>query len=198
MTRPPRWRADVPGLLLASIGAVQIALVALALARVLDPGWPVFDAVGSLAGLGMAGAAAIVRARYAGSRTPAGARSLVAVASGLVSAAVWLTLAGHTFFTSDYGRIVLLAATDTVYVLWMVWAAIAFRRSWIPGLRGATLLLVIRTGVELASLPLLFASSSGPGTGMAPVLISALAVWFGWMVLAAWEIRLGTVAPPRP
>lgn len=198
MTAHHRSLTSALARLLVLIGVVQITLVALALARVLDPGWLVFDAVGSLAGLGMAGIAALVGARHAAARSLGGVLTLVAVVSGLVSASVWLSLAGGTFSTDDYPRLLLLAATDTIYVLWIIWAAIAFRHSWIPGLRGAMLLLIIRTVVELASLPLLFAPAAGPGTGMAPVLFSALAVCFGWMVLAAWEVRLGAMAPTQP
>jgi hypothetical protein len=196
MTGLRRRRVDGAALLLAAIGGTQLALLILALARVLDPGWLVFDTIGTLSGLGMAGIAGLVRARQTGAHPATGALSLLAAVAGLVSAGVWASLLGGGFYTDDHLRILLHAGADVLFALWTVVAAIALRSSRIPGLRAATALLVIWAAAEVRSLPLFFTPAAGAGAvGMTAALLAALAVCFGWIVLAIWEIWLGVRLP---
>ncbi len=185
-------RPGTAAFLLAAIGAAQLALLMLALVRVLDPGWPVFDTIGTVSGLGMAGIAGSVSARQTGSHPATDALTRLAAGAGLVSAGVWSSLLGGGFFTNDYLRILLLAGADVLFALWTVVAAIAFRDARIPGLPAAAALLVIWVALQVVSLPLLFTPVAGAGTvGLTAAFTAALAVCFGWVVLAVWEIWLG-------
>src|SRR5947208_12433406 len=97
----------------AVLGTGELVLLALALSHVIDPGWPAFETIGTIAGLGTSVGVAIV-ARSTRSRFPGvlDALSVAAFLAGLVGTGAWLTLFGAPFFTVDFVRAALLVAAD--------------------------------------------------------------------------------------
>jgi hypothetical protein len=186
-------RVTTMGASVVILGLAQPALVALALARVLDPGSTTFEIIGVLAGLGMA-AGALACALYVPSHhrafTTTGALGVVA---GLATAGVWLSWLGTDINTGDLARVGVLLGSDVLFTVWLVAAALLMDRSWaLAGFYELTLLMSVRAVAEIWLLALLFTASGGPGSQNLPMLFVAFAVLLGWLVLAVWEIAFGT------
>ena len=175
------------------LGLAQPALIALALARVVDPGATTFEIVGVLVGLGMA-AGALACALYVPSRrrafTTIGA---VGVVAGLATAGVWLSWFGSDINTGDLTRVGILLGADVLFTVWLVAAALLMDRDWaLAGFYELAFVMSVRAVAEIWLLALLFTASGGPGNQNAPMLFVAVAVLIGWLVLAVWEIAFGT------
>jgi hypothetical protein len=105
---------------LGLIAVAQLALVAAAALRLIDPGWEAAGIVGMLAGVGMVLTVLTVMLPIPADgpiRTLAG---LAGLAAGVVVIATWATLLGRAFLTSDSVRIGLVVAADSVFALSLI------------------------------------------------------------------------------
>jgi len=202
--KTPTWLATT----VVVLGLAQLALVALALARVLDPRPTTFEIIGILVGLGMA-ASTLACARYLPSRHRGfKAIGTLGVVAGLAMAAVWLSWLGTDINTGDVGRVATLLASDVLFTVWLVAASLLLHRvSSVTGLSGMAVFMSVRAIAEIWLLTQLFTADGGPGDQIVPMLFVALVVLLGWLVLAVWEIAFGTrllrrgfrtEQPPRP
>ncbi len=178
---------------LLALGIAQPALLVLAFSRVVDPGWVTFETLGTIVGIGMAVAAAIVGS-IGSPRVPALFRVLtvIAIVAGLVHAAAWFTLLGRTFYTDDVLRAGLLVASDVLFAAWIVTAAIIVMPPRAPNLWPVGLFLALRAAVEVwlfAPLTIGGGGPAGPSSG-ALVLVVAGTLFFGYVLLATWELTL--------
>ena len=124
-------------------------LIVDAFSRFIDPGWPAFDAIGTLAGLGMAaGCAAVATTGEPRDRTTFRVLRVVAVVGGIVFAGVWLSLLGGLFRLDDLPRIGALIASDLVVAGWFLFAALTLRRPRAQGFLRVGVLLSIRAIIE--------------------------------------------------
>ena len=187
--------AVVLSLVLAAVGAAQPIGLFLAFSRIVDPGWPAFDAIGTVAGLGMALVAATVTT-FSPSRRPRLVTLFGAVATvaGLVSMGVWLSLWGRTFYTNDVPRVAALAATDVAFTVWILAGArYADRGLAASGMARVAWVMTVRVVVELALVrPVVFPAPTNPGASanVLPVLAGGM-VLLGYLVLGLWEIAVG-------
>src|SRR5690242_6611237 len=187
-----RSRPTVLAATVAGLGLAQLVLGALALSRVLDPGPTPFEIIGILVGLGMAGGA-LACALYLPSRHRAfKVTGALGVVAGLATAAVWLTWLGTDINTGDVARVASLLASDLLFTVWLVAAALLMDRAWsVAGLIGMAVFMTIRAMAEIWLLAQLFTATGGPGDKIAPMLFVAVVVLLGWLVLALWEVAFG-------
>ena len=183
------------GSTLAALGIAQLTLICLAFGRVLNPSWPVIDATGTVAGLGMAAACGSVAMSH-NPRHLAVFRlfSMCGIAAGLVYAWLWLSLQGGTFWTNDLPRTWALVGVDVVIAVWVAAAAFLLSRPRPPALAVLARFLAIRALGEFAVLNLWTTRPPGAPTGASDSiqgLYIAGLVLSGIVVLAIWEVALG-------
>lgn len=173
-----------------------MVLLAAAFGRVLDPGWPAFGAGGTVNGLAMAGIAAVSLRGFRvgrGSRVLSGTAA-AAVAAGLASAGVWLTLGGGTFRLDDAARGALLVVADAVFVAWCVARAMAGVAATRASAATPVLVLGLRLAAELALLRgIAFPGPPAPpGTtsGLYGIALGAVVIG-GWIAIALWAVGEG-------
>ena len=174
------------------IGVAQAILVALALSRILDPGWTTFGPVGVLAGLGMAALALValldLRWRSHGHRRVA----WLGVVAGLSIGATWASLLGGTFYTNDLVRIAIVVASDCAFAIALVGATRwTDERTALPGIGIVATFMSARAVIEILLICLVL-TQEGRGSGPnIPVVALAISVLVGWVVLAVWEVVVG-------
>jgi hypothetical protein len=178
------------------LGAAQPAALVLAFSRMVDPGAVTFDAIGSISGLGMA-AAALAMAMYLPPRRPRALATFgtLGVVAGLVSAGVWLSLVGGTFFTNDTPRIAVLIGCDVAFAIWLIAGSVlSGAGETASGFTVVALMLSLRAIAEIGFVRPLLMPDPGQigsrGSGAEELLLAG-ALLFGYIVLAAWEISVG-------
>lgn len=193
-TRERRREVRLGRALLLGVGLAQLGLVALALVRVLDPGSITFGVVGTLAGLGMAGAGAGIGRARGSHRAALTGIGAAAVAAGLVSAGVWVSLGGGGISLNDVTRAAFLVGADVLFAASMCGAAVLLGSAHVPVLGGVAAVLALRAAIEVVIL----AGMAFPGPPMPPGtssgaygILIATVVLAGWLLLAIWEIGLG-------
>ncbi len=187
--------------LLVGLGVAQIGLIVAAFSRVIDPGPPAFNAIGTLAGLGTAVACGVVGA-VSRARLPrlVGIATAAAVLAGLVYAGTWLSLLDATFLLDDAPRIIAVVASDSVLAAWFLLAAWTLVRPRPRDLAGMGILLMLRAAVEARVAIALLLPTGEPGLGrpgFTAILIGVL-VLSGFVLLASWEISLSRWMLGRP
>jgi hypothetical protein len=175
------------------VALAQILLVALALGRVLDPGATTFEVIGILVGLGMA-TGALATGLGTPSREPRRSRRIgvLGIVAGLGYGAVWLSLIGGGIRYDDLPRVAVLITCDVLFTFWLVAAArLASSNGLRAGIGWVAVLMTMRAIGELVLCIPVLMPSAGPGPNYAVAFIAVL-VLFGWIVLALWEMALGT------
>ena len=179
---------------MATVGVGQLALVVAAFSRVIDPGWPAFGSMGSLAGAGMAVVGLVhLRFHQAAGKPWVRVLGLMAVLAGLGYTAAWLTLDGGVFRTNDAPRVVALTTADLAFAASCLLAAAATWRSRMVGLVGAPIILAIRGAIELRYLAGVLdpppPNNPGTSSGLEGIFIGVLVVG-GWVILALWQLAI--------
>ncbi len=177
------------------LGLAQPVGLAAAFGRVLDPGPATFEAIGTIAGLGMAAGAAAVgleRPPASGGWLPRLERA--AIIAGLVSAGTWLSLFGDNFLTYDTVRIGALVLADVVFAAWLLAISRAFGERGPLEVWPVAVLMTLRAVTEaLLFVPVTMPTPTQPGAQAAPVplFLGITVLLLGYLVLAWWEAAVG-------
>jgi len=174
------------------IGVAQTVLVGLALTRILDPGWTTFGLVGVLSGLGMAAIGVVAVRSVSWRRRGFSSFGWLAVIAGTVNAVAWGSLLGGTFFTIDLVRIAAVVAADAAFAVSLAVLRAGLDHEALLGLTAVATLVSARTIAEVLLAVLVFLQSGERSGSGVVVILLAVVVLFGWVVLAVWEVAVGT------
>jgi hypothetical protein len=178
----------------AALGVLEIVLIVATFSRLIDPGWPAFGAIGTLAGLGITAGCLAVTTRARPRRVVTfRVASAVAILSGLAYAGAWLSLLGRIFWSNDLPRIAVLVASDLALAAWFLVSAVTLRRPRPPGFLSVGAFLSVWAAIEARYLAgMLFPTPPvpvGSTSGIEGVAIGGL-ILSGFALLAFWGIAV--------
>ncbi len=196
-------RTRVPAVLLQVLAVVQIGILAAALARLIDTAWGTTGILGTLYGIGIGAAVALVfltlPARH---RLLFAIASLITVGTALGGALDWASLGGQgMLFDQDHaGRIWLLIVGDLMFAGWLLIARRETREAHVGWFGSMFVFIGARAALEAVYfVPLLLPPPviNGPQVGgfSSGGVMSAVAIGFlvvaGYLGVPLWEFALG-------